>query len=69
MGHQEEKSLTQMFASETPKSDYFAFAGTNGQIMVMSQRSKTLLFDLKMNGSCEAIAFSANDKYLFSVGD
>ena len=37
--------------------------------MIMSQKSKKLLFDLKMNGSCNAVCFSPDDRYLFSVGD
>ena len=36
---------------------------------MMGQNSKQLLFDLKMNGSCNALAFSPCEKYLFSVGD
>ena len=37
--------------------------------MVMSQKSKKLLFDLKMNGSCNSLCFSPDDRYLFSAGD
>lgn len=37
--------------------------------MVMSQRTKKLICDFKMNGSCNAICFSPDDRFLFSVGD
>lgn len=59
-----------MFVSQAPRSDYFAFASAeSGYIMLMSQSSKKLLFDFKMNGSCEAVCFSPDDKYMFTVGD
>ena len=41
----------------------------SGYILIMSQSSKKLIFDLKMNGSCSAVAFSPCEKYLFSVGN
>lgn len=51
-------------------NQYFAFASQeSGSIMVMSQKSKKLLFDLKMNGSCNSVVFSPDERYLFSVGD
>lgn len=37
--------------------------------MLMGQDSKKLLFDLKMNGSCAAVAFSKDEKIMYSVGD
>mmetsp|Transcript_38354 Transcript_38354/g.36716 ORF Transcript_38354/g.36716 Transcript_38354/m.36716 type:complete len:102 (-) Transcript_38354:272-577(-) len=46
-----------------------AFIGDDGKISVLSQKHKQLLFDLKMNGSCESVSFSTNNKYLFSVGN
>lgn len=56
MGHQNETNLTRMV---TGTSDYFAIgSGESGYIMVMSQKSKKLLFELKMNGSCNSICFS-----------
>ena len=41
----------------------------SGYILVLSQDSKKLLFDLKMNGSCQTVAFSPDERYLFSAGD
>ena len=41
----------------------------SGYILMMSQSSKKLIYDLKMNGSCSAVAFSPCEKYLFSVGN
>lgn len=54
----------------TGSSDYFAIgSGDSGYIMVMSQKSKKLLFELKMNGSCSNICFSNDERYLYAVGD
>jgi len=41
----------------------------SGYILMLGQDSKKLLFDLKMNGSCQSVAFSPDERYLFSVGD
>jgi hypothetical protein len=38
-------------------------------MMIMGQDSKKLLFDLKMNGSCTSVAFSKDEKLMYSVGD
>lgn len=35
----------------------------------MGQDSKKLLFDLKMNGTCNSIVFSQDERYMWSVGD
>jgi U3 small nucleolar RNA-associated protein 18 len=69
MGHQDESNLSRMFVSSS--NDYFAFASVEnpGYIMVMSQKSKKLVFDLKMNGGCSGVCFSPDGRYLFSVGD
>ena len=54
----------------SPGSKYFAFAcKQSGYILIMGQDSKKLLFDLKMNGTCQSVAFSPDEKYLWSVGD
>lgn len=70
LGHQGEKNLSKLFVSSN-QSDYFAVASQDdpGTIMVLSQKSKTLLFDLKMSGKCESLCFSPNDRYIYSVGD
>ena len=41
----------------------------SGYILMLDQNSKKLLFDLKMNGSCHSVAFSPDERYLFSSGD
>jgi U3 small nucleolar RNA-associated protein 18 len=51
------------------QSKYYAIGAKNGYICLMGQESKKLIFDLKMNGSCNAMAFSPCEKYLYSVGD
>ena len=67
-GHHDESDLSNLVIS--PGSKYFAFAcKQSGYILVMGQDSKKLLFDLKMNGTCQAVAFSPDEKYLWSVGD
>ena len=68
LGHHDEMDLSNLVASPGPK--YFAFiCKKSGYILVMGQDSKKLLFDLKMNGSCNSVAFSRDERYLFSVGD
>jgi len=41
----------------------------SGYILVLDQVSKKLLFDLKMNGRCQSVGFSPDEKYMYSVGD
>lgn len=68
LGHHDEQDLSNMVAS--PGSKYFAFAcKKSGYILVIGQDSKKLLFDLKMNGSCNSIVFSKDERFLWSVGD
>ncbi|CDW85091.1 u3 small nucleolar rna-associated protein 18 homolog [Stylonychia lemnae] len=70
MGHSDETNLSKMFVSISADSDYFAFAcQESGYILVMSQKTKKLMFQFKMNGSCNSLCFSPDDRYLFSVGD
>ena len=48
----------------------FAIAcAESGYVLIMGQDQKKLLFDLKMNGSCQSVAFSPDERYLFSVGN
>lgn len=35
----------------------------------MGSDSRKLLFDLKINGTCQSAAFSADENYIFAVGD
>mmetsp|Transcript_4977 Transcript_4977/g.7454 ORF Transcript_4977/g.7454 Transcript_4977/m.7454 type:complete len:272 (-) Transcript_4977:153-968(-) len=55
----------------TSSSQYFCVASSEtGQAHVHSQASKKLLFSLKMNGSCHAVAFHPTDeRFLFTAGD
>lgn len=50
-------------------SKYYCIATKQGELMLMGQDSKKLLFDLKMNGSCSAVAFSKDERIMYSVGD
>ena len=68
LGHHDEQDLSNMVSS--PGHKYFAFAcRKSGYILVMGQDSKKLLFDLKMNGTCNSIVFSKDERFLWSVGD
>ena len=68
LGHHDEQDLSNLVAS--PGNRFFAFiCKKSGYILVMGQDSKKLLFDLKMNGSCNSVAFSQDERFLYSVGD
>ena len=70
LGHHDEKNLSQMVASPMRDGKLMAIAcNQSGYILVLAQDSKKLLFDLKMNGSCTSVAFSPDERYLYSVGD
>lgn len=66
-------NLSRLFTSTAPGSDLFAIAsGESGQISVLSQRSKKLLYELKMSSSsCTQVAFGpgADTKRIYTVGD
>lgn len=49
LGYDKHKNLNKFYAS---KSKYYAFTTKEGEILMMGQDSKKLLFDLKMNGNC-----------------
>lgn len=66
LGHDDEKSLTNITAGN---EKYYCIATKEGKMMLMGQDSKKLIFDLKMNGSCTAVAFSQNERTMYSVGD
>jgi hypothetical protein len=40
-----------------------------GRAHIFSQKTKKLLYSLKMNGSCDTTCFSADDRYLYTAGD
>jgi len=66
IGHDQEKFLSNLTVSA---SKYYCIATKQGEMMLMGQDSKKLLFDLKMNGSCSAVAFSKDERIMYSVGD
>eukprot|EP00051_Salpingoeca_urceolata_P019673 m.290262 g.290262 ORF g.290262 m.290262 type:complete len:535 (+) comp19464_c0_seq12:84-1688(+) len=65
-GHTE-KSLEYMRVS--PDGKLLAFVGHDGTIIVLSNKTKQWVADLKMNGSVRQLAFSADSSRLFSSGD
>ncbi|KAL6066883.1 U3 snoRNP protein [Balamuthia mandrillaris] len=65
MGRQE-KSLEHCWVS--PDNNYLAFAGKNGYIILVSNRSKKWVADLKMNGFVRTLAFSPDSRSLLSSG-
>lgn len=50
-------------------SKYYCIATKQGEMAILSQDQKLPLFDLKMNGSCTAVAFSGDERFMYSVGD
>jgi U3 small nucleolar RNA-associated protein 18 len=61
-------NLSHLFVSKG--SDYFAFAGgESGTVAVMGQKTKKLLFELKMpSSSCTSVGFGKNNHTLYTVG-
>jgi U3 small nucleolar RNA-associated protein 18 len=47
---------------------YIAFVGSQGQVHLFSCKSKEWLDTLKINGECNAVAFSSDARYLFAFG-
>ena len=62
------QNLSRLFVGS---NDFYAFAGGDqGNIAVMSQKSKKLLFELKLSSSsCTSLAFSPNEQVIYAVGD
>jgi U3 small nucleolar RNA-associated protein 18 len=52
----------------SPTNDLVAFHGRFGNIHVMSTRSRSKLFTLKMNDDVTALTFSPDGEYLYSHG-
>ena len=45
------------------------FLGNNGYVILVDERTKQWVADLKMNGSARAAAFSADGTRLFTTGE
>jgi hypothetical protein len=62
VGTLDQKNLSNIEVSKTPGSELFCLGSNEtGEAHILSQKSKKLLFSLKMNGSCSAAAFAPND--------
>jgi len=61
-----ETSLDKFTAS--PDGQWLAFTGKNGYVILVSNRTKQWVADLKMNGKCRDLAFSPDSKYLIASG-
>lgn len=64
-----EKSLEKCFV--TPDSQYIVFTGQNGNLIVVSNKTKQWVANLKMNGTARAVSFVPDDPHrlLSSGGD
>ena len=51
-----------------PVNDLVAFQGKFGQIHIMSSRSRSKLFTLKMNDEVSAMTFSPDGEFLYTHG-
>lgn len=73
LNHNHEKNLSKLYANSYGSNEYFAICGSGneseGEIMIMSQKSKKLAFDLKINGNCTAVSFTPDERSLFAVSD
>uniref|UniRef100_A0A7S3FW26 Uncharacterized protein n=1 Tax=Strombidium rassoulzadegani TaxID=1082188 RepID=A0A7S3FW26_9SPIT len=70
VGNLEQKNLSQVEVSKRSGSDLFSISSVEtGEAHLFSQKSKKLLFSLKMNGSCNSVCFSNDDRYLYTAGD
>lgn len=70
MGHSDETNLSKLFVSHKQSSQYYGFAcSQSGTAIIMNQNTKKLVYDFKMNGTCEAACFSPCERYLYTVGD
>ncbi|KAI9208833.1 WD40-repeat-containing domain protein [Polychytrium aggregatum] len=62
----EEKSLEKHYVS--PCNRYLAFLGRDGYIVLVSNKSKQWIGNLKMNGTVKDLDFSSDGQYIFSIG-
>ena len=61
----EDKSLEKF--SISPCGKYIVFVGNNGYLTLVSYQTKQWIDNFKMNGTANAVAWSSDGKYLFSV--
>jgi WD40 repeat protein len=52
----------------SPDNRLIAFVGSQGQIHLFSCKSKEWIDTVKINGTCNAVAFSPDSRYLFACG-
>jgi len=62
----DEKSLETMTVS--PDGTRIGIGGNDGNVLLMSQKTKQLTGSLKMNGTCRCLAFSNDSNKLYSSG-
>mmetsp|Transcript_5294 Transcript_5294/g.8177 ORF Transcript_5294/g.8177 Transcript_5294/m.8177 type:complete len:441 (-) Transcript_5294:118-1440(-) len=63
----DEKSLATFALSKDGK--FIAFAGVDGYVVLVCQRTYRWVANLKMNGTVESLAFSPDSSLLYSFGD
>eukprot|EP00040_Diaphanoeca_grandis_P010789 m.55281 g.55281 ORF g.55281 m.55281 type:complete len:524 (-) comp22045_c0_seq2:444-2015(-) len=61
-----EKSLEFLYSSVD--SDMLAFTGRNGEVILVSNKTKQCVGSLKMNGSVNAVSFCSNSNKIISSG-
>ena len=61
-----EKSLEKMWP--TPNSDFLIFTGQNGNLIVVSNKTKQWVANLKMNGTVRAVSFMPDGHGVVSSG-
>lgn len=62
----EEKSLEKHYMS--PCGRFIVFTGEHGNILVVCGATKQWICTLKMNGTVRSIDFSADGRFMFSIG-
>ncbi|KAJ3190666.1 U3 snoRNP protein [Irineochytrium annulatum] len=62
----DEESFEKHLAS--PCGKFLAFTGRDGYIILVSVRTRQWIANLRMNGSCRALEFSKDGKFLYSIG-
>ena len=52
----------------SPDNQYICLLGDDGNVVVLSNKTKQWAFNMKMNGLVNSIAFSKDSKYMYSAG-